>query len=125
MKNYRQNLGDWGEQLAVKYLAKLGYRILNRKWRVREGEIDLIALEGNTLVFIEVKTRRSHLFGLAVESITPGKQMKMIKSIQKYLAQHINAKKRQIRIDVILIDLDKNSKIYLTHMKNPVIDCQE
>jgi len=126
MNRYRKNLGDWGEQLAVKYLRKLGYYILEKNWRSREGEIDLIAIDDKTFVFIEVKTRKTATYGYPVESITNRKQEKMIKCIQKYLSQHHGLQHYQIRIDIILIKLDKKGKkARLQHLVNPVENCPD
>lgn len=126
MNRYRQNLGDWGEQIAIKYLRRLGYYILEKNWRAREGEIDLIALDHKTFVFIEVKTRRTETYGYPAEAITKCKQEKMIKCIQKYLAQHHDLQHYQIRIDIILIKLSKKSKkARLQHLINPVENCPD
>ena len=119
MKNYRQNLGDWGEKLAKKYLEKIGYQIIDQKWRKKEGEIDLIALDKNVLVFIEVKTRKSDKFGTPAESITEKKQEKMVKCIQRYLEENCQCQQLQIRLDIILIKMNKR-KVHLEHLKNPV-----
>ena len=122
MSNYRRQLGDWGEELALKYLEKIGYKILDQKWQTREGEIDLIALDQGTFVFIEVKTRRSNRFGYPAEAISKNKQSKIIKCIESYLVKNHLAQNIQIRLDVILIKLDKN-KAQLQHLKNPVENC--
>ena len=73
----RQKLGRDAERLAERTLVKAGYRILARNYRVPAGEIDLIAEEGDTLVFVEVKARRSHRFGLPQEAVNPAKQRKI------------------------------------------------
>lgn len=123
MSDYRRQLGDWGEKLAMKYLEKIGYRIIDQKWHSREGEIDLIALDQGTFVFVEVKTRRSNRFGYPAESISKKKQSKIIKCIERYLAKNHLDQNIQIRLDVILIKLD-NNKAQLQHLKNPVENSQ-
>ena len=65
--------GNYGEDLACKYLRKIGYDILERNYRIRGGEIDIIARDKEFLVFVEVKTRFTHEYGLPVESVTPWK----------------------------------------------------
>lgn len=69
----KDELGRRGERIAEKALVARGYEILERNWRCADGEIDLIALDGSSLVFIEVKTRSSTRFGHPFEAITPGK----------------------------------------------------
>ena len=126
MKNYRKNLGQWGERLAIRYLEKIGYRILEKNWRVKEGEVDIIALDKRRFVFIEVKTRKNNTFGYPAESITNQKQTKMIKCIKKYLEQHHTIQHYDVRLDIILISLDqKKRKIKLEHLKNPVENCPD
>ena len=70
----RQRLGEIGETLACSELESQGYAILARRWRARHGEIDIVAQDGETLVFVEVRMKATAEFGTAAESITPGKQ---------------------------------------------------
>ena len=105
MKKSPKHVGCWGEKLAAKYLANCGYQIINHHFQTQDGEIDLIALDNQTLVFIEVKTRRSYRFGLAEESITPQKQIKLVKTTQSFMQKFIPNFKGQIRIDIIIICL--------------------
>ena len=100
-------VGNKGEEWACKYLQKLGYKILDRNYRIRGGEIDIIAQENRELVFIEVKTRYSHEFGLPIESITPWKLKALLKTAQFYL-QKINWEDKPYRLDVLLIDFSGN-----------------
>lgn len=76
MKGYKKKLGQWGEELAVKYLLGRGYKVLKQHWQKREGEIDIIAfdLQVNCLAFVEVKTRTSDSFGRPEESINQKKK---------------------------------------------------
>jgi putative endonuclease len=73
------------EQLAAQYIAQQGLRIIAKNWTCRHGEIDLIAMDGKQLVFIEVRMRQSSRFGGAAASITPAKQVKLWASAQLYL----------------------------------------
>lgn len=100
--------GNYGETLAVNYLKKLGYKILERNYRIRGGEIDIVARDGECLVFIEVKARWSHEYGLPVESITPWKIRALIKTASFYCVK-VKWEDRPYRIDVVLIDF-ANSK---------------
>jgi len=102
----KNTLGRIGEQLAAKYLSGLGYKIIERNFRIRGGEIDIIALDGATLVYIEVKTRSSHQFGLPEEAVTPWK-LKFLERAAKFYRN--NRKKLKLpeleRIDVLAVDL--------------------
>lgn len=96
------SLGRQGEQLAADYLAAKGYRIVLRNFRYRRNEIDIIALDGRTLCFIEVKTRGSLEKGHPVESVTPQKQKEIIKAAKAYLLRLEN-REPDCRFDVIAI----------------------
>lgn len=96
------SLGRQGEQLAADYLAAKGYRIVLRNFRYRRNEIDIIALNGRTLCFIEVKTRGSLEKGHPVESVTPQKQKEIIKAAKAYLLRLEN-REPDCRFDVIAI----------------------
>lgn len=78
--------GAKDEQRAAEYLARQGLKVVDRNWRCRFGEIDLICREGDTLVFVEVRARAATGFGGAAESITAGKRDKLIKTAELYLA---------------------------------------
>lgn len=102
MQNYRQKLGGWGERLAARYLEGKGYAILGHNLRTPHGEIDLLARQGDELVFVEVKTRRSTQYGLPEEAITPDKRAHLLDSIQAYLQAHPELPGRY-RLDVVAI----------------------
>ena len=80
--------GDWGEALVAAYLRERGCRIVTSKYRCRFGEIDLIAQDGNTLCFVEVKLRGNLSFGLPREYVTASKQKKLRTTAEYYLATH-------------------------------------
>jgi putative endonuclease len=105
MTEPRHVVGKAGEEAAVQYLCKHGYQILERNYRCRFGEIDLIARDGRTLAFIEVKTRRSQSYGPAAAAVTLKKQRHLIKASQVYL---IERKKPDefCRFDVVTVELD-------------------
>lgn len=107
--------GNKGEDLACQYLQKQGYKILKRNYRIRGGEIDIVAKDKDYLVFVEVKTRYSHEYGLPVESITPWKIKYLLKTAQFYL-QKINWGDKPYRLDIVSIDFadfKENPKIEL------------
>ena len=112
MKN--RKFGDAGEDLACRYLQKQGYEILERnKHYSRFCEIDIIAKYKNTIVFIEVKTRKSGSFGSPLEAITPSNFENIKKGVQFYLSEN---KIKTYRIDIIGITLKPEFKI--EHLKN-------
>ena len=95
-------LGNEGERYAAKYIKKLGYKIISRQFRNRFGEIDLIAADGNMLVFIEVKTRRSDQKGTPEEAVTGRKQEQIRKVAISYLKQK-QLEGTPFRFDVISV----------------------
>ena len=78
MPSERQSLGDFGERTAAAHLEAKGYRIIDRKFRVRDAEIDLVARDADALVFVEVRTRRGAYPGMAALSITRKKAAKLL-----------------------------------------------
>ncbi|MBI3485674.1 YraN family protein [Candidatus Daviesbacteria bacterium] len=95
--------GNKAESIACEYLKKIGYQILARNYRIRGGEIDIVAKESMDLVFVEVKARFSHNFGTPFESITPWK-IKALKKTALFYIQKINWGDKGYRFDVISID---------------------
>lgn len=93
-------MGKAGEKLALTYLQDLGYRILARNYRQPFGEVDIIANDHGTLVFVEVKTRVGTSFGPPFESVTPHKQMQISKVALEYIGRHGMADK-PARFDVV------------------------
>jgi putative endonuclease len=95
-------LGAWGEQLAARRLRRRGYRIIARNYRAGGAEVDLIALDGDTLVFIEVKTRRRRACGEAAEAVNPHK-CAQIKRAAAFFVQRQRAGERNVRFDVVTL----------------------
>ncbi len=108
-KTNKREKGKTYENMAISYLEKLGYTILHKNFHTRYGEIDIIAEEGNNLVFIEVKGRTSTKFGYPEESINISKINKLITTAEIYLSKYVNKDYEEIRFDVITI-LNKNIK---------------
>jgi putative endonuclease len=98
----RKLLGRSGEDRAAKHLASLGYRILERNYRIAQGEIDLIALDGDTIVFVEVKTRKSDAFGAPELAVDLRKQDHLIKAALVYLKRK-RLSQMPCRFDVVAI----------------------
>lgn len=101
------DVGNKGEYLACEYLKKLGYKILERNYRIRGGEIDIVAIDQDFLVFIEVKTRYTNEFGLPVESMTPWKIKALLKTARFYI-QLIDWGDQPYRLDFVGIDFTKD-----------------
>ena len=115
-----KEVGAHGEELAAKHLAANGYRVLDRNWRWRQGELDLVAEKGGEVVFVEVKARRSHAFGTPEEAVTRVKQRKLIRTAQAYLARQ-GRQADPWRIDVIALDLNAQGELVrLEHLENAV-----
>ena len=105
----KQVAGNAAEAMASAYLEQAGLRILTRNYRVRGGEIDCIALDGLTLVFVEVRLRRNARFGGAAASIDYRKQQRIIHAARCYLLRYPRQAERPCRFDCILLDsLDAN-----------------
>lgn len=108
MKKHR--LGAWGEDVTEKYLQSKGYEILARNWRSPEGEIDLVAWDGDTFVFVEVKTRSSNVFGTPEESLTQRKRKRLQLAGLAYL-DSIQSFDSNWRIDVVAIEVGSSGAV--------------
>ncbi len=111
MPSGRQRLGDFGERTAAAHLQAKGYRIIDRKYRVRDVEIDLIALDGDAVVFVEVRTRRGAYPGMAALSITRKKAAKLLFGVERYVETHPEVADLPLRIDVVAIELGADGKM--------------
>ncbi|MEW6424696.1 MAG: YraN family protein [Bacillota bacterium] len=119
MSRQRQDLGRLGEDLAASYLKEKGYRLLARNYRCRLGEIDIIALDENVLVFIEVRCRSSDRFGLPQESVQWPKQTKVRKIALHYLKTAGPKFAAPVRFDVLALLFDRDHRLRrLEHIEN-------
>lgn len=100
VKDAKHVLGREGERLAESYLKKKGYKLVQRNYRCRGGEVDLIVLDRRTVVFVEVKTRTDHAFGSPLEAVAPRKQRRMILAAQLFLHEK-RLHERDARFDVV------------------------
>ncbi|NBS67987.1 YraN family protein [bacterium] len=115
MPSTKQLQGTWAEEYVVQYLQRLGWEILARQFRTRMGEIDVIARDPEgTWIFVEVKARRSHKYGLPEEAVTAHKIKKITRALQMYLGGLKLAKVRY-RIDVVALDMFPQKPIFLRH----------
>jgi putative endonuclease len=102
--NGRQLLGILGENIACAELQQRGYAILERRYRTRYGEIDIVARDGDVTVFVEVKTRDGNDFGDGAEAVTPWKQRRVAKMAVDFLVRH-RLHDRPCRFDVVAVDV--------------------
>jgi putative endonuclease len=109
-------LGSLGEHIAATYLTDAGLRVLDRNWRCREGELDIVAREAGALVFCEVKTRRGTGFGHPVEAVTPAKQRKLRTLAQRWLATH-DEHAPEVRFDVVGVLVRSDVPALVTHLR--------
>lgn len=122
----RRTTGRQGEMLAAAHLERKGYGIIAKNWRCAAGEIDLIAVDGSTLVFVEVRTRRSTIRGLAEESVSPAKQRRLALLADAYLQQIAEAGRPwpgPWRIDVVALQIvGATQQARVRHVQHAVID---
>lgn len=110
MSDSRQSLGQNGEKIAADFLQGRGYTILVRNYRRRTGEIDIIAREGEMLVFIEVKTRSGKAYGSPAAAITPRKQRQISRTAQYYLAEQ-DLFDTPARFDVVTVVIGNDQQL--------------
>jgi putative endonuclease len=103
MSRRRRDIGAWGEGIAADFLIDKGYEILQRNARTSEGELDIVARQGECIVFVEVKTRTSRAFGNPEESLTAAKQRRLRKAAWAFL-QEEDMMEASWRIDVVAIE---------------------
>lgn len=102
MSLFKKTLGREGEDRAARFLAKKGYKILERNYSTRSGEIDLVALHNGEVVFVEVKTRTSDAYGAPELAVNPRKQLRMIKAALGYI-KYKKLHQMPCRFDVVAI----------------------
>ncbi|MFT4028667.1 MAG: YraN family protein [Protaetiibacter sp.] len=111
----KDELGRRGERLAERYLLARGYRLVERNWRCRHGEIDLVARDGDTLVFVEVKTRTSTAFGHPFEAITPAKLARLRRLAGLWCETHPRERGR-VRIDAVAVLAPHGTESRIEHL---------
>lgn len=112
-----KELGHFGEAYTATHLADLGYRIIARNYRSRYGEIDIVAEQGDTVVFVEVKARRSRIYGEPKEAVGIRKQQKLIRTAMIFLQEN-NWEERACRFDVIEVVFLPNGTVRVEHIEN-------
>ncbi|AHY41830.1 YraN family protein [Stutzerimonas decontaminans] len=101
--SHSQSSGRSAEALALSYLCGKGLRLLERNWSCRSGELDLVMLDGDTVVFVEVRYRRHAAWGGALESVDTRKQQKLIRAAQLFLQKESRWARSPCRFDVVAI----------------------
>lgn len=109
-------LGDYGERVAVTHLQGSGMSVLERRWRCRIGEIDIVALDGPCLVVCEVKTRRSTVAGAPAEAVTAVKLARLHRLAAAWLEAH-DGHYRDVRIDVVAVLLPSRGGPVVEHLR--------
>jgi len=112
----KDDLGRQGEALAAAFLVAAGYDILDRNWRCRQGEIDVVALDGDETVFVEVKTRSSVAYGHPLEAITVQKLARLRRLAAAWCGEHPGAR-RSIRVDAIAVIAPPGGPVQLEHLR--------
>lgn len=117
--NDRRELGNWGEEKAAQYLRRKGYRILDRNFTCRQGEVDIIASRRGVVAFVEVKLRKNAAFAEAREFVTARKQARILSAAQLWLS--VNACELQPRFDVIEVYAPEgaaSARVQIEHLEN-------
>ncbi len=109
--------GQKGEDLALDYLQKKGYHFITRNFRRTHGEIDLIMEDGNTLVFVEVKSRTNRRYGEPKEAVTPFKQQHIKYTAKSFLYAH-RITDKSIRFDVVEVMKREDGNVLFHHIRN-------
>lgn len=115
----RIRLGALGEEAAVRHLMVRGYRIIERNWRCRLGEIDIIAMDGEELVIVEVRTKSRISFGTGAESVNLRKQRKLRQLALTFIHQHeqiLNLSEVNVRFDVISVMREEGGRLRIDHI---------
>ena len=116
MQGRRRQRGQQGEQIAVTYLQRQGYRIQQQNYRSRYGEIDIIAWDGSTLVFVEVKTKTTTTFGLPQEMVDHRKQRTLTRVAVAYVQQQ-RLQQMAVRFDVVGVIIQPHGTCDVTHIQ--------
>ncbi|MBZ9608310.1 YraN family protein [Clostridium estertheticum] len=118
MKTFNKDIGALGEDISENYLKNIGYRILDKNFRCKCGEIDLIAINKGYICFVEVKTRYGINYGTPAESVTSSKQKKIYKTAQVYISQK-NIINYNFRFDVVEVMLNSdNNNFLINHIED-------
>jgi putative endonuclease len=113
----RSEIARRGEDAAAAFLERVGMQIEVRNWRSSAGEIDIVARDGDELVFVEVKTRRSERAGTAAEAVSPAKQGRIVRLARAYIATEGEQPQGGVRFDVVAIRVIADDRALLRHYR--------
>ncbi len=113
----RKEVARRGEEAAAAYLERTGMCVVDRNWRTKSGEIDIVALDGETVVLVEVKTRRTQSHGTPEEAVTPTKQKRLLRLAEAYVS-HAGLESPVIRFDVISVRPIAEDRALLRHHRD-------
>lgn len=115
--------GNAGEAFVAGRLERAGYRVVNRNWRVRGGELDIVALDGETLVFVEVKVRTGERIGFAEDTLDARKLGRLMRAAQLYVEAHQEHIDRVWRVDFVAITLSQGGVVRrYSHIENVTLE---
>ena len=124
MTSGNQRLGEWGERQARLHLEAMGYSLVDGNFRCRAGEIDIIARQGDQLVFVEVKARRGDTYGKAEESISPARAERLAEVAEEFLRTRVDEEfdsGTDWRIDLLCLNMDRLGRLMsINHIENAV-----
>lgn len=112
----KQQLGRVGEELAADFLSRRGFEVVDSNWRCLQGEVDLVALDGEILVVVEVKTRRSLSYGHPFEAINESK-LRRLRTLAVLWARHHGCFGCRIRIDAVAVLLPRGEEVSIEHLR--------
>jgi putative endonuclease len=113
----RSEVARRGEDAAAAFLTRIGMDVLERNWRCSAGEVDIVARDGDALVFVEVKTRRSERAGTGEEAVSPTKQRRIVKLAEAYLRDCGIEERPEVRFDVVAIRVIAKDRALLRHLR--------
>ncbi|ADG74376.1 protein of unknown function UPF0102 [Cellulomonas flavigena DSM 20109] len=108
-------VGRYGEDVAARFVAAQGWTVLARNWRCGEGELDIVALDGDELVAVEVKTRRSTAYGHPAEAVTHRKLARLRRLTARWLTEH-DVRVRSVRVDVVAVVVPRAGAAQVEHL---------
>jgi putative endonuclease len=116
MTQAKDAVGAYGERVAARYLANEGMELLDRNWRSPTGEIDIVLRDGRSIVFCEVKTRRSYRFGSPIEAIVPAKVQRLRRLAAEWLATSTE-RADEVRFDVVSVIPQRSGRARVEHVR--------
>jgi putative endonuclease len=116
MTRAKDAVGAYGERVAARLLRSAGMRLLDRNWRCPQGELDIVAQDGQEIVFCEVKTRRGDEFGSPAEALTWSKRHRLRLLAQKWLAEHPDVH-GDVRFDVVSVVAQRRGRAQSEHLR--------